>query len=87
MVKGVNKNVIEICDTGNDYFERAILFVRPNSAANHDSDALRLHADQFLSGLKIRSWWHPRRKTVFAAIRMLCAAGLGAAAACLLLIY
>jgi len=87
MVKGVNKNVIEICDTGNDYFERVILFVRPGNAANCDSDALRLQADQFLTGLKVRSWWRPRRKTFFAAIRMLSAAALGAAAACALLIY
>jgi len=85
MVKGVNKNVIEICDTGSDYFERAILFVRQNGAA--DNDALRLYADEFLSGLKIRSWWRPKGKAVFAAIRLLCAAGLGAAAACVLLIH
>ena len=87
MVKGVNKNVIEICDTGSDYFERAILFVRQNGAAGSDSDALRFQAGEFLSGLKVRSWWRPRGRIVFAAMRMLCAAGLGAAAACALLIF
>ncbi len=29
MVKGVNKTVIEINNTGNNYFERAILFIDP----------------------------------------------------------
>ena len=85
MVKGVNKNVIEICDTGSDYFERAILFVRQNGSEK-DDDALRMHAGEFLSGLKIRSWWKPRGRTILMAVRMLCAAGLGAAAACALLI-
>ncbi len=29
MVKGVNKQIIEINDTGNKYFERVLLFVSP----------------------------------------------------------
>ena len=29
MSKGVNKKVIEVNDTGNMYFEKAILYVRP----------------------------------------------------------
>ena len=29
MVKGVNKTIIEINNTGNSYFERAILFIDP----------------------------------------------------------
>ena len=29
MVKGVNKTIIEINNTGNNYFERAILFIDP----------------------------------------------------------
>ncbi len=29
MVKGVNKQIIEINDTGNKYFERVLLFVVP----------------------------------------------------------
>ncbi len=28
MIRGVNKKIIEVKNTGNDYFERAILFVR-----------------------------------------------------------
>lgn len=29
MIKGVNKQVVEITETGNEYFEKAIFFVRP----------------------------------------------------------
>lgn len=29
MIKGVNKQVVEINETGNEYFEKAIFFVRP----------------------------------------------------------
>ncbi len=29
MVKGVNKHIIEINDTGNKYFEKAFLFITP----------------------------------------------------------
>ncbi|MBO5909645.1 MAG: hypothetical protein J6Q67_07865 [Clostridia bacterium] len=32
MVRGVNKQIIEINDTGNSYFERVLLFVSPNKA-------------------------------------------------------
>lgn len=85
MAKGVNKNVIEICDTGSDYFERAILFIRPGRA-DHDADALRRHAGEFLSGVKVRSWWRPQGKIFFTAAKMLCSAGTGAVVAYLLLV-
>ena len=29
MIKGVNRQIIEVTDTGNEYFERALLIVRP----------------------------------------------------------
>ena len=29
MIKGVNKQVVEVVDTGSDYFERALFFVDP----------------------------------------------------------
>jgi len=29
MIKGINHQVVELCDTGNEYFEKAILFVKP----------------------------------------------------------
>ena len=29
MLKGVNKSIVEINDTGNMYFEKALLYIRP----------------------------------------------------------
>ena len=29
MLKGVNKSIVEINDTGNMYFERVVLYIRP----------------------------------------------------------
>ena len=30
MVRGVNKRIVEVSETGNEYFEKAILFLRPS---------------------------------------------------------
>ena len=30
MIKGINRQVIEVTETGNAYFERALLVVRPS---------------------------------------------------------
>ncbi|NLN81936.1 MAG: hypothetical protein GX136_05255 [Clostridiales bacterium] len=40
MIKGVNRQIIEVTDTGNEYFERALLVVRPRFA---DTSPGRLH--------------------------------------------
>lgn len=32
MIKGVNKYVIEVLETGNSYYDRALLFIRPEYA-------------------------------------------------------
>lgn len=29
MIKGVNRQVVEVADTGSDYFEKALFFVNP----------------------------------------------------------
>ena len=33
MLKGINHSVIEVNDTGNEYYERAILMIRPEYAS------------------------------------------------------
>lgn len=52
MIRGVNKNVIEISDTGNDCFERAILFVRSDKQRGEGD--LTAKARRYLSGLRLR---------------------------------
>lgn len=37
MIKGVNRQMIEVMETGNPYFERALLVVRPNCTDLQDS--------------------------------------------------
>ena len=34
MLKGINKQVIEVTDTGSKYFERALLIVNPRNSTN-----------------------------------------------------
>ena len=48
MIKGVNRQMIEVTDTGSPYFERALLVVRPDCVDQQDS---RLHeeAHKFLA--------------------------------------
>ena len=47
MIKGVNRQMIEVTDTGNPYFERALLVVRPNCGTDED-DLLREEARRLL---------------------------------------
>lgn len=46
MIKGVQRQVIEICQTDHDYFERAILVVRADCTA--EQALLREQARQYL---------------------------------------
>jgi hypothetical protein len=66
MIRGVNKNVIEISDTGNDCFERAILFVRSEARGEGDLSA---KAREYLSGLRLRRGFFRRgRRALLVAI-------------------
>lgn len=57
MIKGVNRQIIEVTETGNEYFERALLVVRPGFAdvaqgrLHEEAQNLVQHADGY-SGLK-----------------------------------
>lgn len=50
MVKGVSKCVIEVNNTQSEYFERAILFVRPEKQDTHD-DIVNYQAIRYLNSL------------------------------------
>lgn len=47
MIKGVNRQMIEVTDTGNQYFERALLVVRP-TCSEYEDDLLREEAHRLL---------------------------------------
>ena len=52
MIRGVNKQIVEISETENDYFERAILFVRPGAIESSESE-LRKQAKALLQTLAL----------------------------------
>lgn len=52
MVRGINKRIIEINDTQNPYFERAVLYLKDNQA-DSSKKALESQAQNFLGNLKI----------------------------------
>lgn len=57
MLKGVNKSVVEVVDIESEYFEKAILFLRPGRS-QVDEGLLRRKAGEYLGGLRYR----PRQK-------------------------
>ncbi|WP_040196077.1 hypothetical protein [Candidatus Soleaferrea massiliensis] len=53
MIKGVNKNMIEISNTENEYFERAILIVREDKKCL-DKELLTRQANDYLADMSYR---------------------------------
>ena len=50
MLKGVNKQVVEVVEVDNEFFERAILFVKPEKQQNGE-EALRENARRYVGCL------------------------------------
>lgn len=82
MIKGVNRQIIEVTDTGNTYFERAWLVVRP-SCCDDDGDMLREEANRLLkaaggySGLRIYRRRRQIKRLLLCAVSGLCGVLLG----------
>ena len=72
MIKGVNRQMIEVTHTGSPYFERAFLVVRGDATA--DEEKLHCMAEKVVeqaatySGLKRRRWRHLLRQGAFALL-------------------
>ena len=47
MIRGISKRIIEINDTGSDFFEKAVFFVKPDS--DKSDKALKNEADKIIS--------------------------------------
>ena len=85
MVKAVNKLILEINNTKNDYFEKAVFYIRPEMAYNSRlQEKAQSYLDEVISGCE-KQKPHPRRnaKTVIISIA---ATLFGAGAATLLFI-
>ena len=78
MIKGINKQVLEIRDTGTPYFEKAFLFVKPEYSNMSES---LLH-EKFISAFSKAGVPVCRRSRIrsilTAAAFMLASAGMGA---------
>lgn len=77
MLKGVNKQVVEVVDVDNEYFERAILFIKPEKQEKGEA-ALRECAHRYLGSIRyrprrLRGW----RRWVIRAMLLACAVGAG----------
>ena len=80
MIKGVNRQIVEVNETECDYFERIIFIVRPEYKSA-SSTLLKTEADK-LSKNAIGSSPPPKpgKNYFLPIVKMLSAAGIGAAA-------
>ncbi len=78
MIKGINKQVIEINNTGNPYYEKAWLIVKPEYAYLHHS-VLEREAQKLLKDTDKPSCMKIRRNFGFWALRLGASALMGAA--------
>ncbi|MBR1562735.1 MAG: hypothetical protein IJ871_07565 [Ruminococcus sp.] len=75
MIKGINKQIVEIKCTNNEYFDRALLFVSSDKAASQVSGKrLTEEAEKFCGLMSQNQTRHKGRKAIL----------LGAAAAAVL---
>ena len=79
MVRGTNKRIIEINDTQNPYFERAVLYLRDNHA-DSSRKTLENQAQHFLCNIRA-PLLHSRSKLWFSALKLLLSATAGGALA------
>ena len=85
MLKGVNKRVVEVVDMENEYFEKAILFVKAEKQ-ERDERTIRQRAGEYVKAIR----YTPRRRLdpvqlAIKAAKFASAAAVGAAAAGLLI--
>ncbi len=77
MIKGINNSVIEVSDIGNKYYNRAILFLRPEYA-NTQKNLLEKEARKILKNMDTPSKLKTQHLTVQWFVQMGVSALLGA---------
>lgn len=87
MVKGMTKRIVEIKETGSNYFEKAIFFVKMDSAGNVPEYTLTQEAmkiiDRLCSDLKIRQ--NQKRHRLMGVLKLCCVAAAGMVAGALIM--
>ena len=86
MVKGVNRQVLEIVDTGCEYFEKALFFVRPEFSRESESKLKSKALNSIHSSTGIPKTRKQKIKSkALLIVELLTSAGLGAIITLLLL--
>ena len=85
MVRGTNKFIIEISDTGSQVFEMAILYVRENHRLT-SGQSLEQHADKYITAVSKNGNLHFIHKAWIIRAVQLCGSCLAGAAAAILII-
>ena len=80
MLKGINHSIIEVNDTGNEYYERAILIIKPEYSSVERS-ILEYEARQLLKELDAPSAFRLKKKKLSPVIAAAIISMLGLAAA------
>ena len=80
MSKGVNRQVLEIHDTGSDYFEKAMFFVRPEYSAVNERKLIANATELIFSQQDIPKTKRDKGKSgLLLLAKLTAAAGVGAA--------
>lgn len=77
MIKGVNRQVVEITQTKCEYFEKVLFFVKPEYAATSEG-TLRERASLIADSAGIPPASKLRRQKIFSAVKLVSAALAGA---------
>lgn len=76
MIKGINRQIIEVTDTGNIYYERALLVLRPEYTGAQRT-VLEREAKRILNTMKAPSSIKKKHVFFYWFLRLGCAGVLG----------
>lgn len=76
MIKGINHQVIEVTETNNKYYERALLVLKPEYSSVHE-DLLELEAKKMLKDFSTLSSFKGKRKFRYMFFKLMLATLFG----------
>ena len=77
MIKGINKNVIEVSDVESVYYDKAILFIKPQFA-DIGQEMLEVEAKKILGNIDVTSSIKSKRRMFEKAMIIICTAAVTA---------
>ncbi|MBC8586364.1 hypothetical protein [Youxingia wuxianensis] len=82
MLKGVSQKVIEVVNTDNKYFEKAILFLRPQPMGEENGHTIKKYASEYLSQITYQPTPKNKKSLMISLGKIILSAGFGAAVTC-----